>query len=298
MIPDIAFELQPRTSAPLLQTGLARFTCPECGDGRLTLYRDESVEMEVVSHAVVVCNGCQKCFNYQNGVLNFLPERPASLTAAQRSNFSWPVSTYYQSVWRSWCLSLFMAQRFSNAEESEKLIHLIEWDSLPEDPVFVDFGTSHGFYATTIAGQLRQMNKRGFVIAVDVSLPMLKQANRRAQALELSDRILWVVADVEKNPLQPAEVDWITCGGGLNEYGRPLVVLHEVTRLLTDRGALVAMFLQRGPGLVGLVQDLVHHLTGLKFLTKHHWHDLFAKSGLRIVSDESKGIVRFTVAKR
>lgn len=298
MIADIAFELQPLTSAPLLRAGLALFRCPECGGGQLTLYRDESLDLHVVSHAVVVCENCKKCFNYEHGILILHPERPAFLTVAQRSNFVWPVFTHYQSLWRSWCMSLFMAQRFPNAAESEKLIRLIDWDSLPEDAVFVDLGTSHGFYATTIAGHLRQMNKRGLVIAFDFSLPMLKQAALRAQEMGLADRILWVSADVQKNPLTPAGVDRITCGGGLNEYGRPDVVLQEVTRLLNHRGAFVGMFLQRGPGLIGLVQDLVHHVTGLRFLSKTHWHDHFAKSGLRIVSDECKGIVRFTVARR
>lgn len=294
---DIASEIVPCTAAPLLARAVHVLRCPVCASNELTIFRDESVPLEVLTHGVVVCDRCKTCYRFDNNILWLLPERPDGLTRAQRSNFSRTVSRWYQPLWRSWCMNVFTGHAFPNEAEARHLKALIDWDSLPPSPIFVDLGTSHGFYATVVAQHLHDTGRDGMVLALDFSPYMLRSAAERARRLGLQDRVLWILADVEASPLQDRTANRITCGGGLNEYGRVAAALREVSRTLQPHGQYVAMHLARGPGLIGLLQDLVSQISGLGFPPLEEWMGMWSRAGLSLTHQDRMGIVLFSVGR-
>ncbi len=248
---------------------------------------------EIMTHGALVCDACATCFRYQNGVLEFIKTRPHGLTRAQRSNFSRLVYRNYQEKWRRWIMSLLMAERFANRREQEWLLHLTARttrDTLPA----VDIGTAHGFYAVALAEAFKKTSNSQFVLAVDFSLGMLTEAVRAAERVDVQDRVLFILADVENLPLRDGVSDLITCGGGLNEYAHVATALAEVRRLLTPEGRFVAMHLHKAKGALSLFQDLIEHVSGLRFPEPEEWRQLFEQACLRQSPNSRKGIVSWT----
>lgn len=190
-------------------------------------------------------------------------------------------------------MSLLTAGWFPNEFEWDRL-RLMIGPNVDVHRVFLDIGTAHGSYASTLANVLKTSQQSGFVIAVDFSLGMLAEAVKRAEKLGVQDRILFILSDVENLPLRDCIVDRVTCGGGLNEYGRVETALREVRRVMKDDGKFIAMHLHRGKGAQALVQEFIHHTSGLRFPDMRDWAGLFSKTSFRHQVQFVKGIVSWT----
>lgn len=282
------------TNAPLIPRALPVLRCPDCRQSAFEWFTDDSMAPDLTTHGALVCTACSTCFRYHDGVLEFLKSRPETLTRAQRSNFSAMVYRNYQNFWRTWIMSVLTAERFPNDVESGVLKRMVEPD-LDANGILLDIGTAHGSYALSLASVLKTAPHDGFVIAVDFSLGMLTEAVKRAEALGVQDRVLFVLSDVENLPLRDRSVDGITCGGGLNEYGRVEIALREVRRVMKDDSKFVAMHLHRGKGVYALLQELIHHTSGLRFPELKDWAALFEKASFQHQVHAIKGIVSWTM---
>jgi len=249
--------------------------------------------IDAITHGALVCTTCVTCFRYHNGVLEFLKSRPDGLTRAQRTNFSPWIYGNYQKRWRTWIMSALTAERFSNTREHEWLEQMVS-QYIHGDVLPVDIGTAHGFYALSVAAALKAAEKSQFVIAIDFSLGMLTEAVRAAEQLNLQDRILFILADVENLPLRDDVSGMVTCGGGLNEYAHVATALEEVRRIMTPDGRFVAMHLHKGKGVLALLQDFIHHTCGLRFPEHDEWSQLFEQASLRHRPNLRKGVVSWT----
>lgn len=298
MLADIVSDIHPRTNAPLLPQVLNISRCPSCGASHFEIHRDESTPLATQTHCVVVCETCKTCFKYENGILEMLLEKPSGLTLAQKSNFFGLVADRYQSGWRSWCMNLFCGSKFTNDMESEKIIRLLEFETLPPEPIFVDAGTSHGFYAIAIAKKLKEMNSDGFVIAIDFSKKMLYKAVVAAEKDAVGDKILWLLADVEDPPIADQSIDRVSCGGSLNEYRHPERAIGATARIIKSGGRYVTMNLFSNNKTMAIFLAFVHTLSGLIFLTKDFWNKMFTANGFRIAEQESRGMAMFTVSMK
>lgn len=298
MLADVAPDIHPLTNATILPLLLRMLNCSSCGASHFVIHRDESTPLEIQTHCVIVCEECKTCFKYENGILEMLLEKPSALTPAQKSNFLGFIADHYQSGWRSWCMNLFCGSAFSNTMESEKLVRMLDFNSLPQDPVFVDHGTSHGFYAIIIAKKLKEIHSNGFVIAIDFSKKMLYNAIEAAEKNRVSDKILWLWADVEDTPLADESVDRISCGGSLNEYRRADKAVAEAARTLKNGGSYVTMNLFTRNKMLGFFLSVIHTLSGLCFFTRNRWNIIFSDNGFRISEQETRGMVMFTVSKK
>lgn len=227
-----------------------------------------------------------------------LAEKPSRLTRAQKTNFTNFVVNNYQSKWRPWCMSVFCGRKFSNRTEAEKLIDMMQFDRLPEAPVLVDFGTSHGFYAVAQAKKLLDMNSDGFVIAIDFSGKMLHRALDFAEKNRVGPGILWIIADVEKTPIERESVDRVTCGGSLNEYQHPEMAVAEARRILKKDSIFYPMNLFLKNGWAGWIQKLAGFSLGLSYYSVEHWNRVFDQNKLEIVEQDQLGAAMFTSLKK
>jgi uncharacterized protein YbaR (Trm112 family) len=298
MLSEIAREIHTHTNTRLLSHVAPILKCPTCGISDFEIHCDTSTPIEFLTHGVMVCHACKTCYRFDDGILHLLIEEPAPLTLAQRTNFMTGIAAHYQWGWRSWCMGLFCGRKFPNATEAEKLIAMLEWDGLPPDPVFVDFGTSHGFYAITIAKKLAETNRAGLVIALDFSRKMLVRAYASAVKHDVADKILWILADVEKTPMADASVDRVSCGGSLNEYQRPQAAMAEAQRILKENSIYYAMNLFLKRGAAGSLQKLFAFLLGLSYYPADEWNRLFTLNKFTISKQDRIGAVLFTVLRK
>ncbi len=298
MIAEIALEIHTRTNAHLLPRVVPLLKCPECGTSNFEMHNDTSTRIEFLTHCVVVCNACKTCFHYSDGILDMLIEKPNLLTRAQKTNFTDFVANNYQSKWRPWCMSVFCGRKFSNRSEAEKLIDMTQFDRLPQAPVLVDFGTGHGFYAVAMAKKLSDMKSGGFVIAIDFSRKMLHRALDFAEKNRVGPDILWVVADVEKTPIESGSVDRVTCGGSLNEYQQPETAVAEACRILKKESVFYAMNLFLKNGWTGWFQKFAAFSLGLSYHPVEHWNRVFGQNKLEIGKQDRLGAVMFTSLKK
>ncbi len=162
-----------------------------------------------------------------------LPAR--QLSAAQRSNF-WSVTAQGYALWRARSLAFLTGTAFSLNREQH--LFLSQCQPSPQQ-LWLDVGTSTGFYAGVLAGQHCK------VLAADISPAMLKVAAQK----EPSPYIDWRLLNLEKSGLASATFDGITVGATLNETYDPAGMLSELARLLKSGGQLWLMYVPKTGGL-------------------------------------------------
>ena len=118
------------------------------------------------------------------------------------------------------------------------------------EPVVVDLATGTG----DLAFVARRLVPRGIVVGLDVSLPMLANAKRRA-AHESTDSahdragLHFAGADMMRLPLRDGSARLVTAGYGVRNAPRLDGALDEIVRVLAPGGALVTLdfFLPANP---------------------------------------------------
>ena len=152
-------------------------------------------------------------------------------TPAQRSNELALTAAGYMA-WRRRSLSWLSGGALPL--EREAAFFLASCRPQPQQ-VWLDMGTSAGFYAGVLAGAGAQ------VLACDLSAAMLRQAARR----ETHPNITYALLNAEAYGLPAESFDGVTIGATLNETAHPRAMLAEAPRLLRPGGQLWLMALAR-----------------------------------------------------
>ncbi|MDQ3458198.1 MAG: class I SAM-dependent methyltransferase [Deinococcota bacterium] len=215
------------------------------------------------------------------GIYRALTRLPR-LPLAQRSNFWALTANSYEPLWRGRSLYLLTAGSYSTARE---LALMLEWLQPQPGQAVLDAACSTGLYSRTLLGRVPDLS----VHALDMSLPMLKEAQRRAEAAGLSPTL--VQADVTELPYADAVFDAVVCGGSLNEFLDVPTALAEFSRVLKAGGKLFLMYLSRaetrgGRGLQGLVR-----LSGLRFIDPRALERQAAEAELGLLRAQYRGRV-------
>ncbi len=111
-------------------------------------------------------------------------------------------------------------------------IKLVEKLALNPTDVVVDFGCGPGYYTIELAKKAKK------VVAVDLSLEMLKKAQRKAEKAGAKD-IEFLQSDGKNLKLDDNSVDLILLVTVYHEVGESEVVLKEFGRVLEQEGKLI-----------------------------------------------------------
>ena len=201
-----------------------------------------------------------------DGIIRTLSAVPDKMNPAVRmGQWRW-VAAAYDRLWRPRALSMLSGESFGVDREIDIVSESMD---LRNGRVFLDNACANGFYARNIAHRLKRSGQDGVIFAVDVSLPMLRAARRRAQAEGVADMIVFVHADAERLPFADGTFDGIMCGGSLNEFVSPGAVLRELRRVLDPGSGKCSLMFQvkgqRGGKIIG--QMLLGALLGLNVWT-------------------------------
>jgi ubiquinone/menaquinone biosynthesis C-methylase UbiE len=245
---------------------------------------------EIITGTACAADG--GCYPITGGILDLLSESLA-LTAAQRSNFLWPTTAFYEQVWRIRSLSFLAGEPFSVDRE---VAIINRWLRPERGGLFVDVGTSHGLYARNIANRLRQSGATGTIIALDIAMPMLQRA-RELVTQKGYTTIDLVRARGQALPVADGSVAGVVNGGTFNEMGQQAVALAEVRRVLAPGGCFVCMSLVAGATRAGrTMQRALDRSAGLLFPTVAETNACYRDAGLTITDQERYGGVLFTRA--
>jgi len=229
----------------------------------------------------------------QGGILDLIGHDLPPISLAQRSNFLWPTSVYYEQVWRTRSLTLLADEPFPVRRELELLNR---WVRPERGGVYVDVGTSHGLYARDLAHSFVTHGAMGTVVALDIAPAMLKRAGEliAQKGYTTIDRVR---ARAQALPLADGTAAGIVNGGTFNEMGAHHEALREVRRVLAPDGIAFTMSLIAARTRIGArVQGALATALGIIFPTREATNALYDAARLTITDQEQHGIVLLTRA--
>ena len=211
------------------------------------------------------------------------------LSTAQRVNLAAVTARGYEPLWRRWSIAILTLGGWTTARELELMR---TWVDPAAGERILDAGSSAGLYARTLLAH----EPSASVHAVDVSLPFLREARRRARSLGTSPVLLQ--ANVERLPYRDASFDAVACGGSLNEFRNPAGALRELSRLLKPGGRVFLMYPCRARTTLGRLLQRVLEPSGLSFPVRADVDGWARAAGLVPVREELHQPVAVTLYRR
>ncbi len=238
------------------------------------------------------CDQCGTVYPIADGILDLIGWRlPTSV--AQLVN-ELPLAAWaYERTWRPIALQLLSGEPFPLEREVGLIANLV---GVEQEGLLIDVGCSNGLYARGLAQARRQRDVRGYVVGIDLSLAMLREARQRSRRERLP--ISYIRASAQALPFAAGAAQGLVMGGTLNEIGDIPAALREWQRLLAQQGRGVMMSLvaaESGPGRA--FQQLLGS-GGLQFPTLAELNSAFATAGLRLRAQWQYGVVAFSLVQR
>jgi SAM-dependent methyltransferase len=175
-------------------------------------------------------------YKIKDGYLDLLKSRTGADSLANLTNFLPGAGRGYEPLWRVRSLSLLTGEPFPNERELEIIKRLIR---PARSGRYLDLGCSAGLYTRSLSVNLDS----GIAVGIDISPSMLREAVRRARAVE--PKPSFIRANAKNLPFLDASFTGAVCGGSLNEFGDPARVLRETSRVLESGGRLAIMGILR-----------------------------------------------------
>lgn len=265
---------------------LAALACPAC-HSQLTLDIQRQAADGSISEGTLTCTDCRQRYAIRDGIAELLL-RPAPYSAAQLVNRLPLAAWAYERTWRPHALSLLSGQPFPAEQE---LALVCQQAGVTRGGLYIDVACGNGFYARALAEQLLRSGHSGHVIALDHSLPMVREAARRARSAGLP--ISFLQASAQQLPLQAAQAAALVIGGSWNEIGDQAAAAGELRRVVRDDGRIVMMYLQGHQKVVQRGFQKLMSSGGITFPTDAAIEQLMRTAGFAPISGDTLGIVAF-----
>ncbi len=271
-----------RTLVPFL-------TCPQHPTTPLALERIDRERAGAIEQGTLSCRQCNAHYPVIDGILDLIGQQwPTSLTHLINEL---PLTAWaYERAWRPQALSLLSGEPFSLERE---LTLITELAGVERGGIMIDVACSNGLYARALEQARQRHGVAGWVVGIDYSMAMLREAQQRARRERLS--ISYIRARAQALPFAPATANALVMGGSLNEIGDIPAALAEWRRLLGSRGRGVLMNLVAAANPVGRLAQQVMSSGGLQFPDIHELNRLFAAAGLRLRAQWQYGVVVISV---
>ena len=228
-------------------------------------------------------------YGIKDGYLDLLKSRTGADNLANLTNFLPGAGRGYEPLWRVRSLSLLTGQSFPNERELEiikRLVHPVRSGR------YLDLGCSAGLYSRSLSANLDS----GIAVGIDISPSMLREAVRRAHAVE--PKPSFIRAKAKNLPFTDASFAGAVCGGSLNEFGDPARVLRETYRVLEPGGRLAIMGILRVATPRGRRLQRLLSTGGIRFFDPDELHSLLDHAGFEPDPPQTYGPVFFSGSTR
>jgi SAM-dependent methyltransferase len=206
-----------------LGSSLALFCCPQCPKGELAWLEPAAKQ----GRRAFQCQNCLALYGWEAGIFDFLGATKEVITPFQRLMQFPPITAIYESFWRP--AGFFIASSSSFGKFSKTLLELVP----RQQRLVLDLACGPGLFTLPLAERTA-----GRVVAFDLSLPMLRRAQRALIRRGIAN-VLLVRGSAFHLPFRPQTFDATLCSGALHLFDRADLALCEVSRTLQPEGAFV-----------------------------------------------------------
>ena len=240
-----------------------RIRCPACRKGLLTS----------VDPGEVRCRDCDARYPVAQDILDLLPGYAGERSIAQASMEWEPLVRIYES--RLWRRNPIVAALSRISFENEYALISRE-ARLQGHEDLLDLACGPGIYARRLGPALA----RGSVIGLDLSLPMLRYAARRAREERLENLTL-IRGSAMELPFETDRLEAVICCGALHLFPDADRVLEEIQRVLKPGGRFAVAAFRHGEGRLGERRaEWRRRLYGLDSFTPDELAARFERAGL------------------
>jgi SAM-dependent methyltransferase len=219
------------------------------------------------------CPRCRTRFPVVDGVIDMLPGEEHESSLAQRLMEWDPMVRIYES--RLWRRNPLVGLRMGIGFEDEFAL-IANAGGYAGAKHVLDLACGPGIYTRRFA----RIAPEAWVVGLDLSVPMLSHAARRARK-EAVDNMLLVHGNAEALPFEAAQFDCVNCCGALHLFPDLPRVLAEVGRVLRPGGHLTAaVFRREEVGRRARVAASWNRYIGLQPFTPRSLEDFFSTAGL------------------
>jgi SAM-dependent methyltransferase len=243
---------------------LAFMRCARCGAGELRSARGS-----------ISCPCCQASFPIHDGILDTVEGGPAQLiTPFQRLMQSRPVVSIYETVWRQ--IGYYLASSRPFSREMESVRRLARGKATDRA---LDLACGPGVFTRPLAAQ-----SPAIFIGLDLSWPMLRQAQRRLGASGIQN-VLLMRGTAFRLPFANGTFSYINCCGALHLFASPDLALNEIARVLSPGGYLTVQTTIRPERSAGTVY-LLERFIRFGFFDQPGLDSRISQKGFKILESE------------
>ncbi|MFW9848767.1 MAG: methyltransferase domain-containing protein [Candidatus Thorarchaeota archaeon] len=230
-----------------------KLICPVCDS--------ESLNLSTISDDIQ-CSNCGTIFPVNQGFLDLLPgnEAPGMIPSSNPMKWGWVVRIYNSRLWRRsrWLGGMF---GISFSDEFNTIANAM---NLEGNEAVLDLACGPGTYTLPLAEKLHN----GFIIGVDLSIPMLRNASKQAMK-ESKDNVRFIHANTSNLPFLSGEFDVINCCGALHLFIEFLPsLLCNIHNMLKTNGRFTVAAALAPTGRIGKkLADRENRRGGLDYFT-------------------------------
>jgi ubiquinone/menaquinone biosynthesis C-methylase UbiE/uncharacterized protein YbaR (Trm112 family) len=259
------------------------FSCPYC---RKALRWNLPSPLPVEGNAV--CPECHRNYPLRDGILDFLPcAHTEVITPFQHLMQSPPIAAIYEKYWRP--LGFFVASSSSFRRFSVDLLRRLEPQKRSS---ILDLACGPGLSSCPLAAQTS-----GWVIGFDLSLPMLRQARKKAARSGLRN-LIFVRGSAFRLPFLNEALDAILCSGALHLFDQPQAALSEIARTMSRQGRFVCQTTLKPRHSAGLAPFLDHVIRFGFFDSAEDLNEKLLRAGIQVEEAWRKRIIHAFQARR
>jgi len=267
---------------------ISLFCCPSCREMSLSWSFSSSLHA-LPEAGSATCSRCQRNYPLRNGILDFLKDkdRDEVITPFQRLMQFLPITAIYEKYWRP--LGFFVASSSSFWRFSADLIRRLE----PQNRhTILDLACGPGLFSCPLAAQTS-----GWVIGFDLSLPMLRQARKKAARTGLRNLLL-VRGTASNLPFKNDTLDAILCSGALHLFDQPQAALSEISRTMSRQGRFVCQTTLKPKHSAGLALFLDHVIRFGFFESAEDLNEKLLRAGIQVEEAWRRRIIHAFQARR
>ena len=260
----------------MLDLILPHMRCPRCGADRLQRAPDG-----------LCCPACGAAYAEKDGILDMIGDGPGGvITPFQRLMQAPAIVSIYENSWRQ--LGYYLASSRSFARE---MATVLEFGNGGAEGPTLDLACGPGVFTRPLARR-----SKGFVVGLDLSLPMLRQAARRIRAEGIRN-IQLIRASAFALPFSDAVFPRVNCCGALHLFDRPEKALAEIARVIGPGGGFTVQTTIR-PGRSAGVAYLLERFIRFGFFDEPELGRLLGSHGFAVERDERHRISYTFLARR
>jgi ubiquinone/menaquinone biosynthesis C-methylase UbiE/uncharacterized protein YbaR (Trm112 family) len=243
-------------------------TCPNCGNGTLKLKAQKEF---------AECKECGQQYPFVNGILDLLSHAKLEITPAEKPMlWKWLINLYNGRLWRE---SKWMAWSFGISFEKEREI-IMKRARLNKNEMVFDLACGPGTYTIPFSRSV----EKGFAVGLDLSMPMLVYAARKARE-EVLENILFIHGTALNIPFPSNQFDVVNCCGALHLFPDLHSVLTKVHGILKSGGRFtLAAARQREGRFMHKLSAYLQEKEGLRSFTPSEMENILTQVGFASVA--------------